>query len=169
MQIRNEQPDDIRDIARIEYAAFKDHPQHPPGAEPTEHRIVETLRKAGDLTLSLVAEDAGELVGHIAMSPATVGDSAAGWYLLGPVGVVPERQNDGVGTALIREALEKMRGKGALGIVLVGDPAFYTRFGFKAMPGLVYTGVPDQYVLGLAFGEILPEGEIVAHSAFSES
>jgi putative acetyltransferase len=167
--IRHEEPGDGQTISKILYAAFKDHPQHPPGVEPNEHLMVEKLRQTGNLTLSLVAEDTGEPAGYIAMSPVSVGDAATGWYLLGPVGVVPGRQKTGIGTALIREALQKMRKKGALGIVLVGDPAFYNRFGFMAVPGLVYKGVPDRYVLGLAFTGILPRGEIVAHEAFGVS
>ena len=88
MQIRNERPDDAPVISQIQYAAFKGHPTHAPGAEPTEQHIVEHLRAAKALTLSLVAEVGGEAVGHLALSPAVVGQDRTGWFLLGPVGIL---------------------------------------------------------------------------------
>jgi len=166
MLIRDEQTNDIERVTKIQYAAFKGHPMHPPGSEPVEQRIVELLRAKNALTLSLLAEEDGVAAGHIAISPAVVGACAEGWHLLGPVGVVPERQGRGIGTALIRETLSRMRESGSLGLVLVGDPAFYGRFGFRSMEGLTYTGVPGQYVLALPFTEALSEGEIIAHEAF---
>ena len=168
MQIRDERPGDEKRISRIEYAAFKGHPQHAPGAEPTEYLIVDKLRAAGALSLSLLAEEEGESVGHIALSPATVGATGAGWYLLGPVGVLPDRQGRGIGSALIREAIRRMRDQGAAGIVLVGDPEFYARFGFVGVPGLGWAGVPDQYVMALPLGGAAAGGEISAHPAFGE-
>lgn len=171
MIIRKEREGDAARIAHIEYTAFLNHPQHAPGAEPTEHRIVEGLREAGSLTLSLVLDiaEAGHeecLIGHIAMSPAEVGAVDSGWYLLGPVGVLPEYQRKGYGSALVTEALRGMRLLGAKGVVLVGDPAYYARFGFEPHHGLTLGTVPTQYVLGLAFGDEPPCGEIVAHDAF---
>lgn len=169
MLIRDERPEDVLRISQIHYAAFKGHPVHPPGSEPVEHRIVESLRASGALTLSLLAEVDGETVGHIALSPAVVGDETVGWYLLGPVGVLPRLQGQGLGSALVRESLRRIRSMGdmsALGVVLVGDPGFYTRFGFANVPGLIYPGVPEQYVLAACFGGKAPQGEIVAHEAF---
>lgn len=171
MHIRDERPgneQDSRAITHIEYTAFKGHPMHTPGAEPTEHRIVERLRASGDLTLSLLAEVDGEPVAHVALSPAVVGADQTGWQLLGPVGVLPIMQGRGIGSALIRDALRRMRDAGALGVVLVGDPGYYTRFGFACVPGLGYPGVPDQYVLAVRFGQRLPQGDIIAHAAFAE-
>lgn len=183
MRIRCEEKRDCAAISRVQYAAFTNHPVHPPGAEPTEHRIVERLRADGALALSLVAEDgpgdgpggAGEnaaggaarLVGHIALSPAAVGDEAEGWYLLGPVGVLPERQRQGIGSALVRETLRPLAAAGERGVVLVGDPAYYARFGFRTHPGLEYPGVPHQYVLALVLHGGEPAGAIAAHPAFS--
>lgn len=165
MRIRNEDMNDLAAIRRVNYQAFKDHPQHKPGAEPTEHRIVDELRASHSLALSLVAEDEDGVMGHIAMSRAQVGQTGD-WYLLGPVSVMPGRQNQGVGSALIREALSRMRGQGADGVVLVGDPGFYGRFGFASITGLTYAGVPHQFVLGLAFDHVQPQGAIRAHEAF---
>ncbi|SIO26751.1 GNAT family N-acetyltransferase [Halodesulfovibrio marinisediminis] len=167
MLIRNEQKDDAGRISQIHYAAFNGHPMHAPGAEPFEHLIVEYLRAFDALTLSLLAEEDGEAVGHIAISPAIVGKDSEGWFLLGPVGVLPDRQKSGVGSALIREALQLMQEMGAKGIVLVGSPEYYNRFGFKSLSGLTYSGVPDQFVLGLSFTENAPQGEIIAHEAFT--
>lgn len=98
-----------------------------------------------------------------------VGEADSGWYLLGPVGVVPSHQGKGVGSALIREGLQQIQDKGAEGVVLVGDPELYKRFGFKAIHGLTYGGVPDQFVLGLSFTANVSKGEIVVHSAFDVS
>jgi len=166
MLIRDERPEDASRISQIHYAAFKGHPVHPPGSEPVEHRIVERLRECGALTFSRLAEVGGEVVAHIALSPAVVGDETVGWFLLGPVGVLPRLQGQGVGSELVRESLRHMRDMGAIGVVLVGDPGFYARFGFANVPGLVYPGVPDQYVLAASFGGKAPQGEIIAHEAF---
>ncbi|WP_027191407.1 GNAT family N-acetyltransferase [Fundidesulfovibrio putealis] len=167
MLIRDERPEDVSRISQIHYAAFKGHPVHPPGSEPVEHRIVASLRASGSLTLSLLAEVEGEAVGHIALSPAVVGGDSDGWFLLGPVGVLPGLQGRGIGSGLVRESLRQMRDMGAVGVVLVGDPGFYTRFGFVSVPGLIYPGVPDQYVLAARFADTTPNGDIVAHKAFN--
>jgi len=167
MTIRKEKGADGPEISRLQHAAFLNHPQHAPGAESTEHLIVERLRRAGALALSLVAEDGGRLTGHIALSPARVGDCAEGWLLLGPVGVLPELQGRGIGSALVREALREAQDAGSQGVVLVGDPGFYSRFGFRSFNGLGYAGVPPMYVLALPFGDEPPVGEIAAQSAFS--
>lgn len=170
MHIRHEVPSDINAIMNIQYAAFKGHPMHKPGAEPTEHRIVEILRAQQALSLSLVAventEDKKNLRGHIAFSPATIG-GASGWYLLGPVGVMPTHQGKGIGSALIRAGLQQLQEAGAAGVVLVGNPGYYTRFGFTNMAGLTYPGVPEQYVLATRFTEVSPKGEIAPHAAFA--
>lgn len=166
MLIRDELPEDVSRISSIHYAAFKGHPVHPPGSEPVEHRIVERLRDSGALTFSRLAEVGGEAVAHIALSPAVVGDDPRGWFLLGPVGVLPDFQGRGIGSALVRASLLHMRSQGASGVVLVGDPGFYARFGFANVPGLVYPGVPDQYVLAAQLADTVPHGEIIAHEAF---
>lgn len=169
MNIRIEQPGDTGRITEIHYAAFKDHPMHVPGAEPTEQRIVEVLRESNALSLSLLAEKDAQSVGHIAYSPAIVGQSDSGWFLLGPVGVLPEHQGRGIGSALIRESLRQLRDSGAAGVVLVGDPAFYERFGFKTMEGVSYPDVPDQFVMALSLSGHKPQGAIIAHEAFMVS
>lgn len=166
MVIRTERPGDETPIARLLYAAFHNHPQHPPGSEPVEHAIVARLRADRALALSLVAETDGGIVGHLALSPARVGAAGPGWLLLGPLGVMPARQGQGIGSALVRQALGRLADTGAAGVVLVGDPAFYGRFGFAAVPGLGWPGVPERYVLAVSFGPALPVGDIAAHPAF---
>lgn len=166
MHIRPETPADHEAIRRINVEAFKNHPV----SRQTEHLIVEELRRAGALELSLVAELHGEVVGHIAFSRATVGGRDLGWRLLGPVAVLPELQRRGVGSALVRAGLEELRRLGAAGCVLVGDPAYYTRLGFRQCRGLSWPGVPEQYVLCLPLADggsgAEPEGELGCHPAF---
>ena len=163
MIVRDETPHDFSAIREINLAAFRDHPF----SQQTEHLIVEALRDAGALELSLVAEVDGVVVGHIAFSSARVGDASSGWFLLGPVAVTPQHQGRGVGRALIEAGLEALRGRGARGFVLVGDPAFYDRFGFRHLPGVTCAGVPDEYVLCLPVGETVATGEVWHHPAFS--
>ena len=81
-------------------------------------------------------------------------------------GVLPARQRQGIGSALVREALDQAREQGASGVVLVGDPGFYGRFGFRAFEALSYATAPAQYILALPFTDRLPKGEITPHSAF---
>ncbi|WP_147821316.1 GNAT family N-acetyltransferase [Salidesulfovibrio onnuriiensis] len=169
MNIRTETRNDHIAISRLHYAAFKGHPQHEPGAEPVEHRIVELLRDSGALNLSLVAELGGKLAGHVAMSEVHLKAEYEGWYLLGPIGVLPEHQYEGVGSALMRETIARMRHQNAAGIVLVGDPGFYSRFGFRSYAELSCPGVPALNVLALPFGLTKPEGSIAPHPAFLEA
>lgn len=160
--IRPETPSDVDAISEINVAAFLDHPY----SHQTEHLIVDALRVSGALDVSLVALLGGRPVGHVAFSKATVGVSD-GWFLLGPVAVLPDLHGHSVGSALVSAGLEELRSRGALGCVLVGDPGFYQRFGFRSVSGLTYEGVPDENVLGLPFGTDAPRGSIHAHDAFS--
>ena len=161
--VRPETASDIDAVRNVNVEAFREHPI----SRQTEHLIVEALRAAGALALSLVADVEGRILGHIAFSKAGVGDSHNGWYLLGPVAVLPEAQAQGIGSALVETGLAELRARGAAGCVLVGDPDFYGRFGFTTFPGLVHEGVPDQYVLALAFADDEPSGHIRAHEAFA--
>lgn len=161
--IRPETPADVDGIRQVNITAFENHPI----SHQTEHLIVDALRSANALELSLVADDAGEVVGHIAFSPTVIGDATSGWFLVGPVAVHPRRQGEGIGRALVEAGLEELRSRAALGCVLVGDPAFYRRFGFQCNPGVTYPGVPDEVVLCLPLSDEVPAGEVLAHAAFS--
>jgi len=163
MIIRNETPGDIPAIFEITRLAFENHPH----SVHTEQFIVNALRAAGALAVSLVAEVDGKVVGHIAFSPAAVSDGSEGWYGLGPVSVLPEFQKRGVGGALVRQGLARLAALGAGGCVLVGDPRYYARFGFGNMPGLAYEGVPQEYVLALPLGKTQARGVVAFHPAFS--
>jgi putative acetyltransferase len=160
--LRPETTRDLDGIREVNLVAFQGHPYN----QQTEHLIVEALRAADALKLSLVAESDGEVVGHIAFSAAAIGGSSTGWFLLGPVAVQPARQSEGIGRALVETGLDALRTRGACGCVLVGDPAFYGRFGFKQCPGVAWHGVPDDNVLCLLLCGEMPTGEVVHHPAF---
>ena len=166
MNIRPETQADEIAINSLQYLAFKNHPHHEPDTEPTEHKIIEQLRNTGALTLSLVAAIENDIVGHIAISPVTIGGSSTMWFGLGPVGVLPPEQGKGIGSALIHEAIERMRSMGARGIVLVGDPTYYQRFGFVQAADMSYPGVPEKYVMKLTISGTPPKGIITYHQAF---
>lgn len=162
MIIRKETPADIQAITDVTVAAFEDHPI----SQQTEHFIVHALRSAGALTLSLVAEIDGRVVGHIAYSPVEISDGTTDWYGMGPVSVFPELQRQGIGSALVNESLSMLRAMGGQGCALVGDPNYYQRFGFRNYPELVHEGVPPEVFLALPFGGEVPEGTVEFHEAF---
>jgi putative acetyltransferase len=162
MIIRNEKEADIAAITDVTIAAFKKHPI----SKHTEQFIIHALRAAGALTLSLVAEVDGQVVGHVAFSPVTISDGTTDWYGLGPVSVLPEHQRLGIGTALISQGLSLLKQMGGQGCALVGDPNYYQRFGFKNCPELVHEGVPPEVFLVLPFTQTVPEGVVVFHDAF---
>jgi len=162
MQIIQERPQDVAAIHALTQTAFKDARY----SSQTEARIVDALRDAGALTLSLVAIEDGEIIGHVAFSPVRINGRPGGWYGLGPVSVWPDRQRGGVGSAIIRDGLDRLRAMGAEGCVLLGDPAYYGRFGFASDPGLRYGDVPAGYFQGLAFAGGLPTGEVTYHPGF---
>ncbi|QKO21143.1 GNAT family N-acetyltransferase [Rhodoferax sp. BAB1] len=162
LRIRDETTLDVPAITALTEAAFLNAPH----TAHTEHFIVNALRRAGQLTLSLVAERDSVVVGHVALSPVTISDGAPGWYGLGPISVLPALQGQGIGSALMHAALDGLRARGAAGCLLVGDPAYYTRFGFKPVSGLLYPGIPPEYFMALAFGASLPQGSVVFHAAF---
>lgn len=160
--IRPEQPDDDAAIDAVTREAFANHPH----SSHTEQFIVRALRAAGALSLSLVAEREGCVVGHIAFSPVAIADGAQRWFGLGPVSVLPAAQGEGVGRALIEKGLSQLRGQGSAGCVLLGEPAYYCRFGFANDPALTLPGVPQAYFMALRFGPAAARGEVRYHAAF---
>ena len=161
--IRNESESDIETISVITKAAFENLAV----SNHTEQFIIDALRSASALTISLVAEMEEKVVGHIAFSPLTISDNSRDWYGLGPISVLPRLQKQGIGTSLMREGLSLLISLGAKGCVLVGDPGYYERFGFKSLPELLVDGVPPQYVLALPFEESEAHGVVVFHDAFN--
>ncbi|MBU1397106.1 MAG: N-acetyltransferase [Gammaproteobacteria bacterium] len=160
--IRSEIAADVRAIAEVTVAAFEalEISNH------TEQYIIAALRAAKALTLSLVAEMDGRVIGHIAFSPVTISDGTRDWYGLGPVSVLPAYQRQGVGKALIREGLARLKAMNAQGCCLVGHPDYYRKFGFINMPGLVLEGVPQAVFFALPFDGQAPRGTVAFHEAF---
>lgn len=162
MIIRNETNSDIDAISEVTIAAFKTLAI----SRQTEHFIIKALRKANALTISLVAEIDGKVVGHVAFSPITISDGTTGWYGAGPLSVLPELHRQGIGKALMREGIALLKAKGAQGCALVGDPDYYKRFDFKNIPGLIHEGIPQEVFLALPFYEKIPQGTVEFHKAF---
>lgn len=160
MLIRDETNEDIPAISHVVTEALRMLAQ----STGTEAGIVEALRAESALLLSLVAEEKGEVIGYLAASVARIGDQD-GWGLIGPLVVRPSRHRQGIGTALMTEALRRMR-ETQQGAALVGDPGYYRRFGFRSFPGLGVTGCPPEVVQALPFDGIEPSGELIHHPAF---
>lgn len=163
MIIRNEMESDVEAIHDVTKAAFENcqYSRH------TEQFIVSALRSADALTISLVAEVDGKVVGHIAFSPVTISDGSQNWYGIGPLSVSPEYQRQGIGKSLMHEGLSHLRALGANGCVLVGDPNYYEPFGFRSWPELTHEGVPQENCLALPFGENRAQGAVAFHQGFS--
>jgi putative acetyltransferase len=160
--VRTERPGDQEAISRVTRDAFRSHPH----SSQTEHHIVDALRSAGALVVSLVAERAGEVIGHIAFSPVTISDGSPLWFGLGPVSVSPQHQNQGIGKLLVQTGLAALRDRGASGCVLAGEPAYYNRFGFVHDPELIFPGMPAEYFLALPLGPRRAHGVVTYHEAF---
>ena len=162
MRIRTEQEQDCDVISKVTAQAFA-AVKH---SNKIESAIVVALRDAKALSLSLVAESRNEVIGHIALSPVTIGGAAIRWFALGPLSVRPDRQGIGVGGALIRQGLDHLRALGAAGCVLLGDPAYYRRFGFENDSALHYKDAPSKYFMMISFGGSVPVGRVEYHHSF---
>lgn len=160
--IRPETPADIDAIDQLTRDAFL-HAEH---TDHTEQFIVKALRDAGALSVSLVAELDGTVIGHVAASPVSISDGTPHWYGLGPVSVAPGHQGLGVGSKLVNRLLDDLRLVGAAGCVVLGNPAYYARFGFRAESALVLPGVPAEYFQALVLEGTLPAGSVSYHRAF---
>jgi putative acetyltransferase len=123
MIIRQENPEDIPGIRHVNETAF---------GRPNEADLVDALRRNGKVILSLVAEEDGEIRGHILFSPVTIDSSINSYKAVGlaPMAVLPRYQKMGIGSLLVREGLEQCRSLGHDCIVVLGHPEFYPRFGF---------------------------------------
>ena len=134
MFIRQEQPADADAIRELHRRAFaKPATQDAPATDGSlEANLVDELRADGDLLppLCLVAVEDGLVVGHVAMSRAFLDDRPGALAALGPLGVLPERQGAGVGSALVHATLAAADAVGQRGVVLLGHPTYYPRFGF---------------------------------------
>lgn len=119
--IRYATPADRGSIAAVVAAAF---------GRPDEAHLVEQLRADGDAMFELVAEEAGDIVGHVLFSRLWA-DRDDLYAALAPLAVRPDRQRAGLGAALVRAGLEAAPQFGAVGVLVLGDPAYYGRFGFS--------------------------------------
>jgi putative acetyltransferase len=132
----------------------------------TEQFIIEALRAAKALTVSLVAESDGRVIGHIAFSPVAISDGTPNWYGLGPVSVLPTHQRQGIGKALIEAGLSRLKAMKAQGCCLVGHPDYYKKFGFQNTAGLKLEGVPPEVFFALSFDGHVPLGTVAFHEGF---
>lgn len=124
VHVRRERPGDEAAIARVNDEAF---------GGPDESRLVGAVRQAGHAAISLVAEVGGRIVGHILFTAVTVGSLESGLATLGlgPMAVLPERQRQGIGSALVEAGLRECARLGCAAVVVIGHPEFYPRFGFR--------------------------------------
>ena len=164
MIIRYEKPSDIETITEVTKAAFRDHSFN----QQTEHLIIHDLRAADALSISLVAEIDGQIIGHIAFSPVTVSDGTANWHGLGPISVLPEFQGFRIGTALINHGLALLKPMKSGGCALIGLPTYHDRFGFKNYAQLIHEGVPQEIFVAKAFCGTVPSGTVEFHHAFKQ-
>ena len=163
VQIRPEVATDapaIFDLTRRAFATM-------PFAAGDEQVLIGVLRDLGALSLSLVAEHQGAVVGHVALSPVTHESGEAGWFGLGPISVEPALQRQGVGGALIAEARRWLSDQDARGCILTGDPNYYPRHGFLPAPGHAPEAEPAEYFMVLSLSGGIPDGRFRFHPAFS--
>ena len=115
-----------------------------------ESRIVQRIHDGGKAVVSLVAVVDNQIVGHVLFSPTNVDDHGENFELVGLalIGVLPDHQNEGVGSLLIQQGLEKCREAGADAVVVLGDPEYYSRFGFERASDY---GLGNEYGVDEAF------------------
>jgi putative acetyltransferase len=162
VRIRQESANDLAAIRRVTAAAFLAAPH----TSHTEQFIVDALRRAGKLAVSRVATYQDEVIGHVAASAVKINDKDCSWYGLGPVSVLPNYQGRGIGSTLVMDALVVLSGSGAAGCVVLGEPKFYERFGFKCNDALTLPGVPPGHFMAVAFDSSMPSGIVSYHEAF---
>jgi putative acetyltransferase len=160
--IRPEMPADhsaIHDVTKRAFAPMS-------YADGDEQLLIGKLRDAGAVALSLVAEKRGAVVGQVTFSPAFAADGSTGWYALGPVSVEPTLKHQGIGSKLIRAGIIWLREQDAAGCALIGNPAYYSRFGFRAFPELAPEGMPAEYYQILPLRVADPDEVIGFHPLF---
>lgn len=162
--IRTEASDDREAIYDLNVSAFERRTE--------EADLVDALREDGDLLLSLVAVAGEEIVGHVAFSRVVIDtpDGPEGGVVLAPVGVAPDRQGQEVGTRLIESGLRQLAASGESVVVVVGSPAYYTRFGFSVELGTAYPNVySGSYFMALVFPAAAnpPAGPVSYPEAFA--
>ena len=158
--IRQEQPDNIAAVRAINEVAFPLHTRvEREAGQSAEAGIVDSIRSSCPDVVSLVAVDAGRIVGHVFFSPvfvSTAGGAVQGMGLA-PMAVIPERQRQGIGSRLVQAGIDAMRERGCPFVIVLGHPKYYPRFGFvpASQHGLScqWAGVPDQAFMVLVLDE----------------
>ena len=163
--IRSEKPSDIKAITEVTQVSFEDHSF----SQQTEHFTIRDLRAAGALTISLVAEVDGRVVGHIAFSPVTISDGTADWYGLGPVSVLPDFQGRRIGTALVNNGLALLKSMDSKRVCACGIACILSiGLALRTTPLLIHEGVPQEvFVAKPLFGRV-PRGTVEFHQAFKQ-
>ncbi|HKV94046.1 MAG TPA: N-acetyltransferase [Candidatus Angelobacter sp.] len=127
IEVRDETPRDWKAVYQVVLSAF---------GQSAEAELVEKLRQAGDSMISLVADEDGQIVGHVLLSKMNAPFPA---LALAPVSVIPTRQRLGIGSTLINRAVNRARQEGWLAIFVLGDPGYYERFGFDRAAAAGFT------------------------------
>lgn len=160
--IRNEQTSDHESITKVVQLAFEKSPY----SDQQEHLIVQALRSSGALSVSIIAQANGEIVGFAGASQVQISDGSEHWYALGPIAVIPGSQKQGIGSMLLDEVLYRLKMMGASGCVVLGDPDFYSRFGFEPDQRLAFADFDPELFQSLRFNDNLAQGEVSYHPAF---
>lgn len=160
--IRLERPDDLETLYDLTRRAFAPMPF----AGGDEQYLLNALRAGGALAISLVAEREGLIVGHAAYSPAYATDGTPGWYALGPISVEPACQHQGIGRALIAQGTAMLVERDAAGCILIGNPAYYSRFGYLPFPQYCPANEPAEFFQVLPLKDGQPRSVIAFHPLF---
>jgi putative acetyltransferase len=148
VEIRAAEAGDAAGIRAVHLAAFP---------APVEADLVEQIHADGDVVLSLVAVEGRGIVGHLLIGRMTAEGDGRSYRAVGlaPVGVLPARQKRGIGSALVRDAVERLRAAGEEIVFLVGEPQYYRRFGFDAATAAPFASpYAGDYFMALALGEV---------------
>lgn len=164
MHLRQEMPQDAQAVREITSMAFAPKAY----SDGTEADLPAALHADGDMVVSLVAVEGDAVLGHVAFSPVTIDGAACGWMGLGPIAVHPDRQLQGIGSALITEGLARIKAMGAKGCVLIGDPRYYHRFGFVGDGALRYQDLSAELVQWVSLDGSTPKGVLGFAPAFGD-
>lgn len=137
-----------------------------PFSDGSEPAIIRALRTDGDLTLSLVAVENDEIIGHVAFSPVTIDGIHNNWFGLGPISIRADKQKQGIGTAIVKHGLKTLQTQGANGCALIGNPAVYTPMGFTSNGLLHYENLAPKIVQYTLFAGPPPQGALKFAAAF---
>jgi len=158
VDIRDETSSDSKEVCRVVCSAF---------GQTAEAQLIEKLREADDIVISLVAAENEQIVGHVLLSKMDAPFSA---LALAPVSVLPAKQRRGIGSALIKEAVTRAREEGWAAIFVLGDPEYYERFGFDVEAAAGFTSpYAGRYFMVLKLSSSLPvtTGELKHAPAFA--